>query len=80
MSPIPHSQERLAEPTLALSGTAGALTMNITAKIRLGLLAALAAVTVASPPAIAQQQQKPNIMFIMGDDIGWSSRASITAA
>jgi arylsulfatase A-like enzyme len=45
--------------------------MNITAKIHLGLLAALAAMTMASPPAIAQQQQKPNIMFIMGDDIGW---------
>jgi arylsulfatase A-like enzyme len=71
MSPIPHSQERLAGPTLAPSGTAGALTMNITAKFRLGLLAALAAMTVASPPAIAQQPQKPNIVFIMGDDIGW---------
>ena len=45
--------------------------MNLKASIRLGLLAALAAVTVASPPAIAQQQQKPNILFIMGDDIGW---------
>ena len=29
--------------------------MNITAKTRLGLLASLAAVTVASAPAIAQQ-------------------------
>src|ERR1700704_3812322 len=36
-----------------------------------GLLALLAAVMVASAPAIAQQQQKPNIVFIMGDDIGW---------
>ena len=45
--------------------------MNILAKIRLGLLTSLAAATVASPPAIAQQQQKPNILFIMGDDIGW---------
>jgi arylsulfatase A-like enzyme len=25
----------------------------------------------ASAPAAAQQQQKPNILFIMGDDIGW---------
>jgi len=24
-----------------------------------------------SPPANAQQGQKPNILFIMGDDIGW---------
>jgi arylsulfatase len=38
--------------------------------IRFGLLAALASVMVASAPACAQQQ-KPNILFIMGDDIGW---------
>src|SRR5438034_10011879 len=37
----------------------------------LGLLASLVAVMVASAPAAAQQQQKPNILFIMGDDIGW---------
>jgi arylsulfatase len=37
----------------------------------LGLLASLAAVMTASAPAAAQQQQKPNILFIMGDDIGW---------
>jgi len=36
----------------------------------LGLLALLASVMVASTPAAAQQQ-KPNILFIMGDDIGW---------
>src|SRR5215469_1616180 len=30
------------------------------------------ATTMASVPALAQQQgQKPNILFIMGDDIGW---------
>jgi arylsulfatase A-like enzyme len=38
--------------------------------ILVGLLAALAAVTTASH-AVAQEQQKPNILFIMGDDIGW---------
>jgi arylsulfatase A-like enzyme len=37
----------------------------------LGLLASFALVTAASMPAAAQQQQKPNILFIMGDDIGW---------
>src|SRR5271166_3823249 len=37
----------------------------------LGLLALLSAVMVAGAPASAQQQQKPNIVFIMGDDIGW---------
>jgi hypothetical protein len=39
-------------------------------KIWLGLLALLAALMTASVPASAQQQ-KPNILFIMGDDIGW---------
>jgi arylsulfatase A-like enzyme len=29
------------------------------------------ATTMASVPASAQQGQKPNILFIMGDDIGW---------
>jgi hypothetical protein len=36
----------------------------------LGLLAVFAGVTVASAPAAAQQQQRPNIVVIMGDDIG----------
>src|SRR5271166_6322002 len=31
----------------------------------------LLAVTVGAPAAQAQTTQKPNIMFIMGDDIGW---------
>ena len=30
----------------------------------------------ASTPAAAQQQQKPNILFIMGDDIGWMQLGS----
>jgi hypothetical protein len=37
----------------------------------LGLLASIVAVLVVNTPAVAQQQQKPNILFIMGDDIGW---------
>src|ERR1051325_4018655 len=36
----------------------------------LAVLASLAVVTAASAPAVAQEQ-KPNILFIMGDDIGW---------
>jgi arylsulfatase A-like enzyme len=39
--------------------------------ICLGVWALFAAMIVASVPATAQQQQKPNILFIMGDDIGW---------
>ena len=45
--------------------------MRMTRTFCLGLLASFAAVTAASMPAAAQQQQKPNILFIMGDDIGW---------
>ena len=37
----------------------------------LGLLASLAVVAGTSMPATAQQ--KPNILVIMGDDIGWSN-------
>jgi hypothetical protein len=39
--------------------------------IWLGLLAALVAPLAAALPASAQQGNKPNILFIMGDDIGW---------
>ncbi len=44
--------------------------MNWTRKLCLGLLACLLAAMAASVPALAQQP-KPNILFIMGDDIGW---------
>jgi arylsulfatase len=40
--------------------------------IRLGLFALLAAATGTSVTASAQQQQKPNIVIIWGDDIGQS--------
>jgi arylsulfatase len=43
--------------------------MKVRRKLRLALLAGVAAVTVASSQASAQQ--KPNILFIMGDDIGF---------
>jgi arylsulfatase A-like enzyme len=45
-------------------------TMSLSRNLWLGLLALFAAVTAAGMPAAAQQQQKPNILFIMGDDIG----------
>ena len=45
--------------------------MNLSRKIRFGLLAScVAAVMAVSAPAIAQQPKKPNILVIMGDDIG----------
>jgi arylsulfatase A-like enzyme len=33
-------------------------------------------VAAAGPQAFAQQQAKPNILFIMGDDIGWMQLGS----
>src|SRR5262245_16518884 len=46
--------------------------MRMTRTFCLGLLASLVAVTAASVPAAAQQQQRPpNILVIMGDDVGW---------
>jgi hypothetical protein len=44
--------------------------MSMTRMVWLAVLTFFAAVTVAGT-ASAQQQQKPNILFIMGDDIGW---------
>ena len=44
--------------------------MSTNRRTSLGLLALFAAVMVTATPAAAQQQQKPNILFIMGDDIG----------
>jgi len=44
--------------------------MRITRELCYGALALLAAVMVAGAPASAQQQQRPNILVIMGDDIG----------
>jgi len=43
--------------------------MATSKKFWLGLLALFAAMMVVSMPAAAQQQQRPNIIFIMGDDI-----------
>src|SRR4051812_33846630 len=50
--------------------TSRSRTMSLSRNLWLGLLALSAVVAVASTPAAAQQQQKPNILFIMGDDIG----------
>ena len=40
--------------------------------ILFGSLATVAAATMVGAPAAAQQQQKPNIVIIWGDDIGQS--------
>src|SRR5262249_49877485 len=45
--------------------------MTIKRVVWAGLVALFAAVMVASPQAVAQQQRPPNILVIMGDDVGW---------
>src|SRR5258705_6636093 len=45
--------------------------MGITKNIWPGVLALTAAAFTAGAPAVAQQPQKPNILVIMGDDIGY---------
>jgi hypothetical protein len=47
--------------------------MSAFGRIGLAVLAALAVATISNVPAEAQQQQRPNIVFIMGDDVGWSN-------
>src|SRR5215475_3459486 len=50
--------------------------MQTIRSLGLGLLALVTAVMVAGAPASAQQQPKPNIVVIMGDDIGmWNIAA-----
>jgi len=38
---------------------------------RLASIATLCSIAVLAPPAFAQEEKKPNILFIMGDDIGF---------
>ena len=45
--------------------------MNIFRRTCIGLLASVAAATGFVSPLSAQQPQKPNILVIMGDDIGY---------
>jgi len=45
--------------------------MSLMRTVWLGLFASSATIMMAMAPAAAQQQQKPNILVIMGDDIGW---------
>jgi arylsulfatase A-like enzyme len=44
--------------------------MSVINIVRLSLIASFTAAIVAAVPVAAQQQQKPNILVIMGDDIG----------
>src|SRR6516225_7308531 len=49
------------------------MNTSIIRKLLPGLLASVFAMMMTCVPTAAQQQQKPNIIFIMGDDIGWSN-------
>ena len=44
--------------------------MKVTSRMKLGAIA-LSALAAAALPASAQEQKQPNVLFIMGDDIGW---------
>src|SRR4029077_11179557 len=48
----------------------GSANMSLIRNTCFGLLASAIATAAVSLPAAAQQQQKPNIVVIMGDDIG----------
>ena len=46
--------------------------MRVSSSLSITTALSLVTITMASVPASAQQpQQKPNILFIMSDDIGW---------
>ena len=45
------------------------MKLNDQRSIWLGLLASLAAITIAATPAAAQK--KPNVIMLMSDDVGW---------
>ena len=45
--------------------------MHVNRGLLLGLMASVAAVTVASTPAVTQQTQKPNVVFILADNVGY---------
>src|SRR5260370_34671143 len=45
--------------------------MSVSRRTWLGLLASVAAATVAIKPAAAQQPKKPNVVFILADNVGY---------
>ncbi len=45
--------------------------MSMTGHISSALLASVVGLTMACMPAIAQQPQKPNVVFILADNVGY---------
>jgi hypothetical protein len=45
--------------------------MTVMRKLWLAPLAFVVVAIVEVPPVVAQQQRQPNILVIMGDDVGW---------
>src|SRR6201991_1686702 len=56
-------------PSVAKSKIVGCLKRSCATLLSASML--MSASVPLSTPAAAQQAQKPNILFIMGDDIGW---------
>jgi len=47
--------------------------MKLSQRGCLALLALIAAIAIANSPAMVQQQGSSSIVFIMGDEVGWSN-------
>lgn len=50
--------------------------MKVVHKLRLVLLGAVIAASVVGAPAVAQQPQKPNVVFILADNVGYGDLGS----
>ena len=53
---------------------------NLSKRLLAAAIPIALAATVAGVAPASAQEEKPNILFIMGDDIGWMQPASTTAA
>src|SRR5262249_25706458 len=65
----------MGHPASAPPTNRGKWSMKISQSRWLGLVGGFVAGVAAIAPAAAQQQQRPNILFIMGDDIGWRQQS-----
>ena len=51
--------------------------MRVNRRIWLGSVASFVAMTLANPPVVAQQPKKPNIVFILMDNLGYGELGSL---